>query len=276
MYGTNRLRERLEAGKTAIGCWIHMCSPIGVEVVALAGFDMVVLDHEHGPSDFLNSISLMQAISATPATPIVRVPWNDAVYIKRALDIGARGIIIPSVDDAKQARAAVAACRYPPNGIRGSAYGLVRASDYGFQAEGYVADLPAGLLVMCQIESKTAVGNIEEIAAVEGVDVRSWGRSTCRPAWESWARPGGPSSSKMRTRAKRRSRRPGNGWAVWRWPAIRCRPCVIEATTSSPAFPTSRCCATQQSPTCAPSAADRGGFSATRRRWPVRGPPRLR
>lgn len=171
MYGKNALRDRLESGETAVGCWIHMCSPIGVEVVALAGFDMVVLDHEHGPSDFLNSISLMQAISATATTPVVRVPWNDPVYIKRALDIGARGIIIPSVSNAAEAKAAVAACRYPPDGIRGSAYGLVRASDYGFKAEQYVADLPAGVLVMCQIESTTAVENAAEIAAVEGVDV---------------------------------------------------------------------------------------------------------
>lgn len=171
MYAKNALRHRMESGETAVGCWIHMCSPIGAEVVALAGFDMVVLDHEHGPTDFLNSIALMQAISATATTPVVRVPWNDPVYIKRALDIGARGIIIPSVNSPEEARAAVAACRYPPDGIRGSAYGLVRASDYGFKAEQYIADLPEGILVMCQIESVTAVRRVEEIAAVEGVDV---------------------------------------------------------------------------------------------------------
>lgn len=171
MYVQNRLRKRLSAGQTSVGCWIHMCSPIGVEVIGLAGFDVVIIDHEHGPSDFLNTIALMQAISATPATPIMRVPWNDPVYIKRALDIGAQGIIIPSVDTADQAKAAVAACRYPPAGVRGSAYGLVRASDYGLEADRYLADLPDNILVMCQIESRTAVENVEEIVAVEGVDV---------------------------------------------------------------------------------------------------------
>ena len=171
MYLQNRLRKRLMAGQTSVGCWIHMCSPIGAEVVGLAGFDVVIIDHEHGPSDFLNTISLMQAVSATQAVPIMRVPWNDPVYIKRALDIGAQGIIIPSVDTADQARAAVAACRYPPDGVRGSAYGLVRASDYGLQAEQYVGDLPEGILVMCQVESQTAVENIDELLAVEGVDV---------------------------------------------------------------------------------------------------------
>ncbi|MCG8512325.1 MAG: aldolase/citrate lyase family protein [Rhodospirillales bacterium] len=171
MYVTNRLRERLERGETSVGCWIHMCSPIGAEVVALAGFDVIIIDHEHGPSDFLNTISLMQAVSATDTTPVMRVPWNDHVYMKRALDIGARGIIIPSVDNAEQARAAVAACRYPPEGIRGSAYGLVRASDYGMAVEQFEAELPGNVLIMCQIESVTAVENVEEIAAVEGVDV---------------------------------------------------------------------------------------------------------
>jgi 2-keto-3-deoxy-L-rhamnonate aldolase RhmA len=171
MYVTNRLRERLEKGKTSVGCWIHMCSPIGVEVIALAGFDVAIIDHEHGPSDFLNTISLMQALSATDTTPVMRVPWNDHVYMKRALDIGARGIIIPSVDTAEQARAAVAACRYPPDGIRGSAYGLVRASDYGMAADQFFDELPGNVVIMCQIESVTAVENVEEIAAVEGVDV---------------------------------------------------------------------------------------------------------
>lgn len=171
MYVTNRLRARLERGEASVGCWIHMCSPIGAEVVALAGFDVVIIDHEHGPSDFLNTISLMQAVSATEATPVMRVPWNDHVYMKRALDIGARGIIIPSVDNAEQARAAVAACRYPPDGIRGSAYGLVRASDYGMAVEQFEKELPGNVLIMCQIESVTAVENVEEIAAVEGVDV---------------------------------------------------------------------------------------------------------
>jgi len=203
MYGENRLRKLLERGETAIGCWIHMCSSIGAEVVGLAGFDVVIIDHEHGPSDFLNTISLMQAISATPATPIMRVPWNDHVYIKRALDVGARGIIIPSVDTADQARAAVAACHYPPAGVRGSAYGLVRASDYGFQAERYVADLPDGILVMCQIESATAVKNVDEIAAVEGVDVLFVGPIDMSASMGIMGQTDSPALIEMRARAEK-------------------------------------------------------------------------
>lgn len=203
MYVKNPLRQRLEAGETAVGCWIHMCSPIGVEVLALAGFDMVVLDHEHGPSDFLNSIALMQAISATKTTPVVRVPWNDPVYIKRALDIGARGIIIPSVNSAAEAKAAVAACRYPPDGIRGSAYGLVRASDYGFKAKEYIDDLPEGVLVMCQIESVTAVERVEEIIAVDGVDVLFMGPVDLSATMGIMGQTQAPEFIAMRSRAEK-------------------------------------------------------------------------
>lgn len=171
MYKTNALKERLRRGEGAIGCWLHMCSPIAAEVVALAGFDAVIIDHEHGSGDLLNAISQLQAVSATPATTLMRVPWNDPVYIKRALDIGVEGVIVPSVDTAEQARAAVAACRYPPAGVRGAAYGLVRASDYGFQGDRYFDEQPDNLMVICQIESVQAVENIETIAAVEGVDM---------------------------------------------------------------------------------------------------------
>ncbi len=171
MYRTNALRNRLLAGETATGCWLHLCSPIATELLALAGFDALIIDHEHGPGDLLNAIQLMQAMSATPAAPIMRVAWNDPVALKRALDTGIEGVMIPSVNDAAQAGAAVAACRYPPHGIRGAAYGLVRASDYGLRAEEYVADIRDELLIICQIETAQAVEAIPEIAAVDGVDM---------------------------------------------------------------------------------------------------------
>lgn len=171
MYGTNKLKAKLRDGRQTVGCWLHLCSPMAAEIVGLAGFDMVILDHEHGPSDFLNTIGLMQALSATDTTPIMRVPWNDTVYIKRALDIGVHGIIVPSVDTPEQAEAVVRACRYPPEGVRGAAYSLLRCSDYGFQAEKYFDTHTDEILVICQIESVTAVENVEAIAAVEGVDM---------------------------------------------------------------------------------------------------------
>lgn len=171
MYGPNHLKDKLRSGEPAIGCWLHLCNPMAAEIVALAGFDTVIIDHEHGPGDFLNAIALMQAVSAMPTTPIMRVPWNDTVYIKRALDIGVGGIIVPSVDTAEQAQAVVAACRYPLAGVRGAAFPIARASDYGFQAERYLDEMPDNLMVICQVESRTAVANIDEILEVEGVDM---------------------------------------------------------------------------------------------------------
>lgn len=171
MVRSNRLKERLREGQPSLGCWLHLASPIAAEVVAQAGYDAIVIDHEHGPGDLVNGLLQMQAASGTPATAILRVPWNDPVYIKRALDIGAEGIIVPSVQNAAEARAAVAACRYPPQGVRGFANQVTRSADYGARVEEYLAGLPENLLVICQIESVEAVGNAAEIAAVEGVDM---------------------------------------------------------------------------------------------------------
>ena len=109
------------AGEPALGVWLAMGSPIAAEIVANAGYDTVIMDHEHGPGDLLNAIGLMQAAASSGATPMMRVPWNDMVYIKRALDIGVMGIVVPYVQNAAEAEAAVAACRYPTVGVRGVA-----------------------------------------------------------------------------------------------------------------------------------------------------------
>jgi len=171
VFRDSPLRRRLDQGGRALGCWLHMASPIAAEIVALAGYDFVLIDHEHGAGNLLGAVSQIQAVSATPAATVMRVPWNDPVYIKRALDTGIEGVMIPAIEDAEAARAAVAACRYPPAGIRGVAYSVTRAADYGLRAAEYGAKANDNLVVMCQIESPRAVDNIAEIAAVEGVDV---------------------------------------------------------------------------------------------------------
>ncbi len=171
MFRDNPLKARLAAGKPVVGCWSHLVSPIAAEVVALSGYDFVIIDNEHGPASLSESTQIMQAISTTPAATLMRVPWNDPVYLKRALDTGIEGVMIPAIDDAEAARAAVAACRYPPAGVRGVAYVLTRSADYGLKAEEHAAHAAGNLLVMCQIESRRAVDNIAGIAAVDGVDV---------------------------------------------------------------------------------------------------------
>ncbi len=171
MYRENVFKKRLIDGAGANGCWLHLDSPIAAEILALAGFDSFIIDHEHGPGDLVGAIRLMQAISATSASPIMRVPWNDPVMLKQALDIGVEGVMIPSVNSATEAAAVVAACRYPPRGSRGAAYGLTRAADYGLSSAKYVETAHDNLLVICQIETRAAVAAAAEIASVDGIDM---------------------------------------------------------------------------------------------------------
>lgn len=167
----NALKQTLAAGRQALGCWLATGSPIAAEIVGLAGYDFLIIDHEHGPGSLIGAVGQLQAVAVSPSTVLMRVPWNDPVYIKRALDTGVEGIMVPMVETAEQARAAVAACRYPPDGIRGCAASMVRASRYGLDAADYVEQVNRELCIVVQIESGRAVDNVAEIAAVEGVDV---------------------------------------------------------------------------------------------------------
>ena len=171
MYRPNPLKARLAAGQKALGCWIQMASPIAAEMLALAGYDFLLIDNEHGPASLSESVALLQAMSATPVASVMRVPWNDPVYLKRALDIGVEGVMIPAIETEQQALQAVRACRYPPAGFRGSAYQVVRAASYGIGAPDYRETAADNLVIILQIESERAVDNIEAIAAVDGIDV---------------------------------------------------------------------------------------------------------
>lgn len=171
MYRENKFKQRILTGERCFGCWLHLGSPIAAELLALAGFDALIIDHEHGAGELTGAIQLMQGISATNSSPIIRVPWNDPVALKRALDIGPQGVMIPSINSAAEARAAIKACRYPPQGIRGAAYGLVRATDYGLAAREYLENLYEDMMIICQVETSEAVDAIPEIAAVEGVEM---------------------------------------------------------------------------------------------------------
>src|SRR5256885_10244362 len=172
MFRPNALKQRLRAGKRALGCWTVLGAPPVIELLALCGFDYLLLDQEHGfgePSALLHSL---QAMADTPhCTSIVRVPSNDANYLKRVVDAGGGGVMVPNVETGEDARPVVAACRYPPAWRRGSALGSARASDYGIRAADYRKAAAEELLIICQIESPKAVENIEAIAAVAGVDV---------------------------------------------------------------------------------------------------------
>jgi 4-hydroxy-2-oxoheptanedioate aldolase len=170
MYRPNRLKQRLRNGENVLGSWTMLGSPQAVEILSLAGYDFLVLDQEHGLGDPTTLGAQLHAMSATPTVGVVRVPWNDHVYLKRVLDVGAEAVLIPSIDTADDARAAVAACLYPTRGRRGTASSSVRASSYGMASD-YVATCADNLLIACQIESAKAVENIDEILAVDGIDM---------------------------------------------------------------------------------------------------------
>ena len=170
MMRENRLTARLRTGERSLCGWALLGNAMAAEIMALAGIDAVVIDHEHGPADLMSAIAIMQAVSTSQATTIMRVPSHDSVYVKRALDAGIEGIMFPSVNTPEQAQAVVAACRHPLDGKRGAAYSYVRASNYGLNAADYVAHSADNVVVLAQVESYTAVENLAEIAAVDGID----------------------------------------------------------------------------------------------------------
>jgi 4-hydroxy-2-oxoheptanedioate aldolase len=164
----NHFKHAIAAGTQQLGLWSSLASNYTVEVIAGAGFDWLLLDTEHSPNDLESVLSQLQACAAYATHPVVRVAWNDTVLIKRFLDIGTQSLLIPFVQNAEEARAAVAATRYPPQGVRGVA-GLTRATRFG-RVPGYAKRAHEELCVLLQVETKEALDNIEAICAVEGVD----------------------------------------------------------------------------------------------------------
>jgi 4-hydroxy-2-oxoheptanedioate aldolase len=165
---TNPFKSALRKGDMQLGLWSGLSSNVTVEVLANAGFDWLLLDTEHSPNELPMVHSQLQAIARGPTHPIVRPTWNDTVTIKRYLDIGAQTLLIPFVENADEARQAVAATRYPPLGVRGYA-AAARASDFG-RIKDYPAACEEQLCVLVQVETPGALANIETIAAVDGVD----------------------------------------------------------------------------------------------------------
>lgn len=163
------LKARMKDGEVVYGAWAALPSPMVAEIVADTGFDLVLIDTEHGPAGYETLASMLMAFRGTQTVPMVRVPWNDPVLIKRALDAGAEGILCPNVRTAAEAKAAVAACLYPPDGERG--FGPLRASGYYRHADSYVTAANANLVVAIQIEDQRAVDDIDAIVAVPGLDL---------------------------------------------------------------------------------------------------------
>jgi 4-hydroxy-2-oxoheptanedioate aldolase len=150
------------------GLWCALSDPLAIEMLAGCGFDWMLLDMEHSPTDLHNVLSLLQAMQGSPTTAIVRPPSLDVAAIKKLLDLGAQNLLIPYVQNAEEAALAVAAVTYPPEGIRGVA-GMTRASGFT-KIAGYHAKARAEICLMVQVETVSALQDLEAIAAVPGID----------------------------------------------------------------------------------------------------------
>ncbi|ELS01338.1 2,4-dihydroxyhept-2-ene-1,7-dioic acid aldolase [Xenococcus sp. PCC 7305] len=172
MFRTNRLKKMLQEGSKPIGCWIFFSDGDSIELLSLCGFDAFIIDHEHIASDRRVLVKQLRAAQATDVTCILRVPSHDPVYIKHALDIGVEGLLVPTVESADEARKIVAATRYRPHGgHRGVGYPECRAANWGLAELEYPANYRENLIIAVIIESLRGFENIEQIAAVEGIDM---------------------------------------------------------------------------------------------------------
>ncbi|MEO6322330.1 MAG: aldolase/citrate lyase family protein, partial [Polaromonas sp.] len=164
----NSLKRDLLAGKRLIGCWSSLSNAITTEALGVAGFDWILLDGEHSPNDVSTFIPQLMALKDSVSAPVVRPTSNDTVEIKRLLDAGFYNVLIPFVESAEEARRAVAATRYPPQGIRGVSISQ-RSNRYGTVPD-YFKSVNEHICVMVQIESHAGVAAARESAAIDGVD----------------------------------------------------------------------------------------------------------
>lgn len=166
-FKTLLARTDLAAGYP-VGTFAMAASPLLAEALGCVGFDWVVVDMEHTPLDLDSLVRMLQAVAGTPMLPITRVPWNDTVMVKRVLDAGARTVMFPFVQNADEARAAVAACKYPPHGVRGMA-AMSRGSRFG-TVKDYFTVANDAISVVVQIETPQALAQVDAIAGTAGVD----------------------------------------------------------------------------------------------------------
>jgi 2-keto-3-deoxy-L-rhamnonate aldolase RhmA len=200
----NPLRQLLKSagGHAPLGTWLMSASPIVAEAIGCAGFEWAVLDMEHTPLDLMDAVHLLQAVGNTKMVPVLRVPWNDAVIVKRVLDAGAHTLLFPFVQNADEARRAVAATRYPPDGVRGMA-GISRASRFGTLPD-YAKTASQGIGVVVQLETRAALAELEAIAAVPGIDALFLGPADLAASLGHLGQPAHPAVMSLMADAARR------------------------------------------------------------------------
>jgi len=167
-FPVNQLKRNLRAGQVQCGCWVSLASHASAEICASAGFDWILIDMEHAPNELPQVHHQLHAAAAYPTSVLVRAPWNDTVLIKRLLDIGVQSLLLPYVQNAEEAQRAVAAVRYPPHGVRGVSANS-RSNRFG-RVKDYFVHANDEVCLLLQIETRAAIGEIEKMAAIDGVD----------------------------------------------------------------------------------------------------------
>lgn len=165
-----KFKEKLRGGEAVHGCWLNLGSTISAEIVGQAGYDWLLIDLEHGAGDVHIMYQQLQALSGSTATPFVRIDDIRRPKVQQILDAGSSGVMFPQVKSRQEAQEAVSMMYYPPKGIRGTAK-MVRAARFGHSFDEYKSSLADTLVGIVQIETLEGVANIDEIAAIDGVDV---------------------------------------------------------------------------------------------------------
>ena len=191
---TNRFTQALKKSEKQVGFWLSLRNNLAAEVISTSGYDWLLIDMEHTPNDVSTVLTQLQAVAGGGSTAIVRPPWNDTVMIKRLLDIGAQGLLLPMIQSVEEAEKAVAATRYPPRGIRGVT-GTSRANSFG-RVKDYYDRIEDETAVLIQLETRSAIEKAIPIASVDGVtgvffgpadiaaDIGKLGQPLCDEVWE--------------------------------------------------------------------------------------------
>ncbi|MCR2826867.1 HpcH/HpaI aldolase family protein [Microbacterium sp. zg.Y909] len=167
---TPTFRQQLGAASRPLtGMWVCSGSPVVAEICAGSGLDWLLIDMEHSPNSLASVLAQLQAVAAYPITPVVRVPIGDPVTIKQVLDLGAQNLLVPMVSSADEARAVVAAVRYPPRGMRGVGSALARSARWN-RVDDYLSDADDHVSLLVQVETAAGVEAAADIAGVDGVD----------------------------------------------------------------------------------------------------------
>lgn len=204
----NPVKRTLPEGRPTAGAWVQLCSGIAAEIMGDAGFDWLLIDMEHGHGDYQTLLAQLQAMQGSRSVPLVRVQANDPAVIKRVLDLGAHGVMIPLVSNRRECEAAVRACKYPPDGVRGVA-GSHRAGGFGRFSADYWKRANAETLVIVQIESGEAVDQIDAMLSVPGVDVAFIGPADLSAALGHLGQPTHPDVVQAITRIETAAKRAG-------------------------------------------------------------------